>query len=136
MKPEKAKEIAQEFVNAHDQKLVRANLVGSYVRNHADLGDVDLLLITKKGKIPHQRPLNLFYTDEDSWEAAVLHWSVGKAIIHLKSAAGRRGYKLNRDGLWSGNKLITSKANEICERIGVKIPEPVKGVLSGVGRLK
>jgi hypothetical protein len=81
-----AREMAEDFLKRFDPLIIRANLVGSYVRDHDYLNDVDILLISQR-KICHGPPLNLFYTTEQDWSNAVMHWSIGKAIIQYKSRA-------------------------------------------------
>jgi len=133
---------AKKFIQEFNNVILRANLVGSLVRDpkkHNYVNDIDIAVITTQ-KIYHGPPLNLFYTNEEEWEACLLHFSIGMKIIQLKRAALYRGMKFTAHGLFIRKripKLITTDANEICELIETPMPFHAKQVLGkGVGRLK
>ena len=128
--------MAEDFIRRFDPLIIRANFVGSFVRDHPTVNDVDILLICKR-KICHGPPLNLFYTTELDWSNAIMHWAIGKAIIQYKIRAKSFGYKLSVHGLYRGNKLIASDAREICNLLKKPFPPVAAKVLdTGFGKLK
>jgi len=136
MKRYDAIQMAKKFVSDFDHLLLKANLVGSLVRDHLEVSDVDILIISKKN-IYHGPPLNLFHSSELEWESGVLHWAIGKAIIQYKARAKALKYKLTQHGLFKGQKLVTTNARQICSLLRMPVPNPVTNVLErGVGKLK
>lgn len=133
---------AEQFTKDFDHLLIRANLVGSLVRDpnrHRYVSDIDILVIVRQ-KIYHGPPLNLFYSTEEEWESGVLHWAIGKAVIQLKQRAESINLKFTQHGLFTRKRipeLLTTSANEICQRLGVPLPHPAYMVLEkGLGKLK
>lgn len=87
---------AKKFIEEFNDIILRANLVGSLVRDpkkHNYVNDIDIAVISTQ-KIYHGPPLNLFYTNEEEWEACLLHFSIGMKIVQLKRAALYRDMKL------------------------------------------
>lgn len=133
---------AKRFVEEWDDVILKANLVGSLVRDprkHNYVNDIDIAIISTR-KIYHGPPLNLFYTTEEEWESCMLHFSIGMKIIQLKQSALYRGMKFTARGLFKRKRipeLITTSADKICELIEVPMPFHAKQVLKkGNGRLK
>jgi len=131
-----ALQMAETFIKRFDADLIRANLVGSFVRKHPEVNDVDILVISKR-KFYHGPPLNIFYTTEQDWSNAIMHWSIGKAIIQYKARAKALNYKLSVHGLYRGHKLVASDAREICKLLRKPFPSVADEVLDeGFGKLK
>jgi DNA polymerase/3'-5' exonuclease PolX len=133
---------AKKFVEDFDDVLIKANLVGSLVRDakkHFYVGDIDILIISKHN-IYHGPPLNLFYTTEEQWEAAILYLSMGMSVIQWNWAAIHRKLKFTRHGLFTRKRipqLVSTSAEEICEILGQPMPRWTYQVLyKGEGRLK
>lgn len=129
----RALELAQKFV-ADKTAIVRATLVGSWVRDHQTVNDIDILLQTDK-RFYTGHPYNLFYATAEDWECGILHWSLGKAIIHHKQRANQLGYKLSQHGFFKKEKLVTTKVADICQILKIKVPDVAQAVLDGKGRL-
>jgi hypothetical protein len=133
---------AEQFVKDFDDVILKANLVGSLVRDpkkHFYVSDIDILVIVRH-KIYHGPPLNLFYTTEKEWEAAALYLTMGMAVIQWNWAAIHRKLKFTRHGLFKRKRipeLITTSADEICNILDKPMPKWSRQVLkSGEGRLK
>lgn len=127
LKSETSKEIALKTASKLIQTLnpKRAAIAGSFLRGHLLGNDLDLVMIlNKKPQLEKEYPLaiNLFLTDEDSFEACVLHYAIGKAIIRLKSKAKSLGMKLDQSGLYKDNVRIANKVVDIYSKLGLKAP--------------
>lgn len=137
LKREEALRIAERYVEKNREKVHRATLVGSLMRGHRWVKDIDLVVIPQ-GHLDDSLPMNLFRCDENTWESYILHYAPGKAIIQIKSHAIRCGYHLSSKGLFTRTarkELVTTRAEEICGILDVPLPEPVRLSLVGVGRL-
>lgn len=127
---QKAKKISNKLKKFLAPAVSRAEIVGSVARSHPIVKDIDLVVVpkvnlkeylkNKKIRISSGREkaitfnykgvsVNVWSSSDSDFGASVLHFSAGKAIIHLKNEAKRRGMTLNRYGLWKGNKKIAGK---------------------------
>ena len=96
----------------------RLHLVGSRLR-HKYARDLDFVavgkglsgrnLTLKVGNLS----VNLFGSDPEDVEPAILEFGLGFDIMRWKRKAISMGYHLNRYGLWSGNILISQKMSKI-----------------------
>ena len=120
------------WVEAHADQLERAAIVGSVLRDHPTCKDVDVLAVPKAGVKPVALPpVNLFLTTHEGWEASVLQYAPGMATIGIRAKAKAKGYRLNQYGLYRGEMLVASGADEICRLAGVPLPVPVRRSLAG-----
>jgi len=128
--------LAEKWVEDHAIQIQRAAVVGSVLRQEEECHDVDLLVIPKIGQtiMEAELPINLFITDRDSWETAVMQYApaVGSTIGTRKKAKDM-GYKLNQYGLFRKDDKypISRSANKICQTIGATISRWVVASLSG-----
>lgn len=120
-------------------------IAGSIRRKEKNPGDIDIVLIPKnnknKEKIENTMKkignklfggekkaafkinniqVELYYTDEKEWGAALLAYSSEKgAGIGLRKFAKLKGFKLNQHGLFKNNKKIAGKSEkEIYNALG------------------
>jgi DNA polymerase/3'-5' exonuclease PolX len=97
-----AKQYAKDFVKEFDDDIIRANMVGSWVRDpkkHRYVSDVDLLCISKR-KLYHGQPLDIWFVTENQWEAAALYLSIGQRNIKFSARAKWRKMKFTYKGLF------------------------------------
>lgn len=130
---------AKRFVSQNRGSVRRAAIVGSVLRRHEDVGDIDLLVIPEPTKrLPKQAGVNIFYTTPEHWEAGLLHYGPGMATVRLRAIAKSKGMILNQYGLHDRRtgQLRASSAKAICEQLGVEVPEPVVRSLAGDGVLE
>jgi DNA polymerase (family X) len=148
-----ATEKAEKVIQILKPYVSRIAIGGSLARKHEDVGDVDLIAISKGDNIKEalkKNPrisditggeqnvnfkyggigFNLWLTPEKSFEATWLHFSWGKAIIRAKILAKKKGYKLTRYGLFRDEKFITGKAADIFKLVGMS---PKKDI--GIGSI-
>jgi DNA polymerase/3'-5' exonuclease PolX len=137
-----AKQYAKQFVQKFDDDIIKANMVGSWVRDpkkHAYVSDVDLLCVSKR-KLYHGAPLDIWFVDEDQWEAAALYLSIGQTNIKFSARAKWRKLKFTYKGLFKRGrlpKLVTTSAEEICKLLEVEMPESARKVIyEKHGRIK
>jgi DNA polymerase/3'-5' exonuclease PolX len=137
-----AKKEAREFIKRFDDDIIRANMVGSWVRDpkkHYHVSDIDMLCISKR-KIYHGPPLDIWFCTEDEWKCALLYLSIGQLNIKMSARAKWRGYKFTWRGLFKRNRLetlITRDPEEICKLIEMEMPRfAKKTIYEEYGRLK
>lgn len=137
-----AKKHAQEFIEKFDDDILRANMVGSWVRDpkkHRYVSDVDMVCVSKR-KLYHGAPYDIWFVDENQWQAALLYLSIGQTNIKFSARAKWRKMKFTYKGLFKRGrveKLITTDAKRICELIEVEMPESAQRVIyQEYGRLK
>ena len=137
-----AKQYAKNFVEEFDDDIIRANMVGSWVRDpkkHRYVSDVDLLCVSKR-KLYHGQPLDIWFVTEEQWESAALYLSIGQRNIKFSARAKWRKMKFTYKGLFKRGrveKLITTDAKEICNLIEVEMPEYARKVIyQEYGRIK
>lgn len=123
---------ARAFVKAHGAVIERVAIVGSILRNHDVVHDVDLLVVLKPGaELQSAPPVNVFTTTREAWEVAVLQYAPGLVTIGLRAKAKAAGFKLNHVGLWRGDELVSQCAAKICALVKAPVPAPVERSLSG-----
>ena len=138
----KARTIYKEIKILLKPVVEKIELVGSASRLHEVVNDLDIVAIPKKDVkkyleskgieasfgaekavnfIYKNIPVNIWLVPKESFGAAVLHFSSGKAIIQIKRLAIQKGLKLNRYGLFKGNTKIAGKNyDEILKILGTE----------------
>ena len=122
------------FLEGNRDRIIKGAIVGSILRNHPTVKDVDVLIVPKEGVLEFPIPdgINLFKTPLESWECSVLHWATGRAIIGIKAKAKLKGMTLNQYGLFdAAGTVITREVSDVCKLLDVMIPEPVEESLDG-----
>lgn len=109
----------------------RVHLVGSRLR-HRYGRDLDFVVVgpglegRNKTLKSNNLSINLFGASPKNVEAAILEFGLGMDIIRWKRVARKKGYQLNRYGLWKGNKLVTTRMLKISNILGLPLrPELV-----------
>jgi hypothetical protein len=127
----KAKNITNIIKRFLKPAVTKFETVGSVARVHPTVSDVDIVVILRKGinlrdfierkfrvKSGKEKAMtfsydntdiNIWTSDKSSFGSSVLHFGAGKGIIQLKREAIKRGMKLNRYGLWKGNRKIAGE---------------------------
>jgi DNA polymerase/3'-5' exonuclease PolX len=139
---EDAKTLSTQLVNKLKPYCKRIKVVGSIRRQKKEIGDIDIVIIPLpelfnrvnqiiqvelggKKKIFGSykgRPINLFFTNNESWGAALLH-STGPAQFNIRKRflIKRKGLLLNEYGLFTRNKrkyLVGETEKEIFDYLG------------------
>jgi DNA polymerase (family X) len=127
-----ARIIAKKLIKEIKPYCYKIALVGSMWREHPTVGDLDILVVPRGSGSANElkqikqfegMQINIFTTTTDSWGASIIHWSLGRAIVHLKKSAKEKGLKLNRYGLWDGSKKIAGRNPEdIYKQLGKPLP--------------
>jgi len=137
-----AKQYAKEFVKRFDDDIIRANMVGSWVRDpkkHRYVSDVDLVCVSKR-KLYHGHPLDIWFVTPEQWGSALLYLSIGQLNIRFSTRAKWRKLKFTYKGLFKRGrieKLITTDPAEICRLIEVEMPEFArKTIYDDYGKIK
>ena len=108
----------------------KISVVGSVSRKHDTVKDIDLIVTPKKSfssviskydpkgnkfiKFKFRgQPINIWLADKESHDLKAMHFSEGKAIIHKKLDAKKRGLKLTTDGLFYKGNLVTKNPKNI-----------------------
>ena len=113
----------------------RLHLVGSRLR-HKYGRDLDFVAVVDDlADVPTRNILditigtlkvNLFAALPREVEASILEFGLGADIMRWKRAAIRKGLKLNRYGLWKGERLVAYRMAEIAAILGMPLkPELV-----------
>jgi len=125
--------LGHEYIASIASDIIRGAIIGSLLRKHDYVHDIDILAILDEGcEIPKpQKPINLFLTTKACWEAALLQYAVGLSVMAIRSNAKKRGYKLNQYGLFVGDTLRALTVKDICDLLEIPIPEPIVRSLSG-----
>jgi DNA polymerase/3'-5' exonuclease PolX len=144
---EYGKQLAREWVAAHDSEIERAAIVGSVLREAEECHDVDILVIPKTGMtiVEADPPINIFITTHDAWEPALMQYAPSAgSTIGTRARAKEAGYKLNQYGLFSGtpvmwstkDQLVSVSARRIVQLINSTLSQWVDKSLNGKGILK
>jgi len=125
--------LGKEYLASIEPSIIRGAIIGSLLRKHDFVHDIDILAILDEGyEIPKpNKPINLFLTTVECWEAALLQYAVGLSVMAMRSNAKKRGYKLNQYGLFKEDVLLALTAKDICTLLEIPIPEPIVRSLSG-----
>jgi DNA polymerase/3'-5' exonuclease PolX len=128
-----ALQLAKDWVFQNERRLVRAAIVGSVLRNHPTVHDVDVLVVPQAGALLVSRPpVNVFTTSVVEWESAVLMYAPGMSAIQMRIRAKSQGYLLNQYGLFLPHgRREAVRVKQICALIGVDVPDPVQRSLDG-----
>jgi len=130
----------------------QADVAGSYRREKPTVGDIDILVVTKRPQeisdaiadLPIVRNVaahgdkklsfdltsgirvDIRFVQKNQWGSALLYFTGSKDHnIALRKIAIRKGWKLNEYGLSEGGKVIASKTEEeIYEALNVPYREP------------
>ncbi len=130
----------------------RAEIAGSYRREKATVGDIDILVVTKNpakiseaiSQLPIVRDVvaqgekklsfnfasglrvDIRFVNKGQWGSALLYFTGDKDHnIALRRIAIGKGWKLNEYGLFRGEKVIASKEEkDIYEKLGLSWMEP------------
>lgn len=124
--------IAKQILDSIRPSVKRASIVGSLLRGHDTVGDLDIVVVEKNReasiRLPTECPIaiNIFSTEDLCWEPCFLHYAIGKAIIRLKGDAKSKGWTLNQEGLFIpasrfGSSQIT-KIDEIYRALDKEAP--------------
>jgi hypothetical protein len=138
----KIKKLYTEIKEILKPIISKIELVGSASRLHDVVNDLDIVAIPKRDiktyleekgiqatsgaeKVINFKykgtPINIWVTDKTSWGSSVLHFSSGKGIIQLKQKAIQMGLKLNRYGLFKGDRKIAGENyDEILKILGTE----------------
>ncbi|MBT4539860.1 hypothetical protein HOI26_03895 [Candidatus Woesearchaeota archaeon] len=147
-----ANKLKKQLLNLKEVKTIK--IAGSFRREEATIGDLDLLIISKSPKpimefftkmndvkrvlakgttkasilLNNNLQVDLRIVKKDQYGAALLYFTGNKAHnIHLRQIAKKLGLTLNEYGLYNikTKKLITSKTEkEIYKKLGLKYLTP------------
>ena len=129
---DEAKQMADAARKALADQIEYAEVVGGLSRGHEQVKDVDLLVVPRR---PGTRPslsddrfrrVEIFTATERDFEPQLIHWMAGKAIIHLKVAAKKKGMKLTRYGLELPDGRVVTDAEEIYRILGFEMPPHIR----------
>jgi DNA polymerase/3'-5' exonuclease PolX len=125
--------LGADYLVSIQSGILRGAIIGSLLRNHDYVHDIDILVIQHEGiELPKPaKPINLFRCTKETWESHLMHYAVGLAVMAIRSNAKKRGYKLNQYGLFEGDVLKAQKAQDICFMLDIPIPDSVLKSLSG-----
>lgn len=110
-------------------KIQKLHLVGSRIR-HAYARDLDFVAVVRDLRdMPGRNvtlkignlTVNLFASLPDEVETHILEFGLGADIMRWKRAAKRKGFKLNRYGLWRKGVKVSGKMAEIAALIGMPL---------------
>jgi hypothetical protein len=65
--------------------------------------------------------IDLFFALPDEVEPHILEFGLGRDIMRWKKAAKNKGLKLNRFGLWKGQRRISTSMKEIAAILGMPL---------------
>lgn len=132
--------------------VTRADVAGSYRRQKETVGDIDILLVTKKPEkvsdaiaaldlvrdvvahgdkkisfdLQNGLRVDVRLVAADQWGAALLYFTGSREHnIAMRKVAIKKGWKLNEYGLFEGEKLITSQEeSDIYDALDLRFYEP------------
>jgi len=113
-----AREVQQTYPQA-----LRLHLVGSRLR-HPEARDLEfVVVVVQEEDMPARNVIDalrvdgfdvdLFFATPDEVESHIIEYGTGMDIVRYKRAAIKRGYKLNRYGLWKGGRKVSGSMQEI-----------------------
>jgi len=130
----------------------QAAVAGSYRREKPTVGDIDILVVTKKpqeisdaiAQLPIVRNVaahgdkklsfdltsgirvDIRFVQKSQWGSALLYFTGSKEHnIMMRKVAIKKGWKLNEYGLFDGEEIIASKTEEeIYDALGIPYREP------------
>jgi len=138
----KARKLYAEIKDILKPIVSKIELVGSASRLHDIVNDLDIVAVPKRDIKTYLEekgiqatsgaekvinfnykgtPVNIWSVPLESYGAAVIHFGSGKAIISLKQKAIQMGLKLNRYGLFKGDRKIAGENyDEILKILGTE----------------
>lgn len=153
-----AEKISSQIINELKKlkEVEKIIVAGSIRRKKSTIGDIDIVIQTKKPEIVADKftkmsfvkeilgkgmekatiitkqniQADLRFFNEDEFGAGLLYFTGDKGHnIWLRKKAIKKGYKLNEYGLFLGNRRIAGKSEEeIYKKLGVKYLEPEKRI--------
>ncbi len=123
---------AAEYIKRKYPQIKRLHLAGGRLR-HPISGsrDLDFIAVVKsENDMPGRNVTDLrfgvhkvdvFFSLPDEVETHILEMGLGFADLHWKREAIKRGYHLNRYGLWQGAKLVTQKMVVIAKLLDMEL---------------
>lgn len=122
------KSVAKALREAFGSAIERLHLVGSRLR-HREARDLDFVAVAKNPEAGGRNlnfeigtlKINLFLSASRDVEAHILEFGLGLDNIRWKQAAARKGFKLNRFGLWKGTKRVTGSMRKIAGILGMPL---------------
>lgn len=139
---EEALKIAKSVIKDISPYVLWATPVGSLIRwpddptrQHKFVHDIDILVVPRPGledlklKKPEWKNVNFFLATKETVEPTLIHWGLGKAIIHLKREAKKRGFKLTRYGLMLDDGTVVRDARKIFKLLGREMPPHIRNLV-------
>jgi len=140
---ENAKVVAFQIMEDLSDFVERVEVCGSVRRKKELVGDVDIVIIPKDGcmsrlaemnahvteqkaRIDTAIPVEIYFTTEDEWGAALMHHTGSKELnIRQRVVAKSKGYTLSQHGLFEGGVMIAGKTErELYDKLGLNWRDP------------
>ena len=151
-----ALDVYGELYDLLSRHVLRTEMAGSLRRHQSTVGDVDVVVVpgpslkpimrglgysvgeqTIKGKFFNGTKVEIYLASTKSWGACLLYATGSKQFnIEMRAVAKRKGYTLNRHGLWCHHVRVTDYSDEtnIFELLGLTYLKPIdRDSLSGGG---